>query len=100
MQAFRKPSALAPRLHGSLDAVHQEQQSPEQSATASSGTYRAVRPTPAEAAALARGEAVLDLAKLEGLRFELDVGIWRCHAEHVAGRLVDDADCCGGTDDE
>jgi hypothetical protein len=100
MQAFRKPTALAARLQASSDADRRDPQSPDQSATASSGTYRAVRPTPAEVAALARGEVVLDPAKIEGLRFELDVGIWRCHAEHVAERLVDDADCGASSDDE
>jgi hypothetical protein len=100
MQTFRKPSALAARLHGSSRADRHEQ-SPEQSATASSGTYRAVRPTVVEAAAASRGESVIDIAKIEGLRFELDVGIWRGDVEYIASRVVDDAECISGiTDDE
>jgi hypothetical protein len=106
MQTFRKPTALAARLHGSSQP-HRHDPSPEQSATASSGTYRAVRPTEAETAAVARGESVIETAKIEGLRFELEVGIWRGDAEYIASRIVDDAcmgddaECIGGsTDDE
>jgi hypothetical protein len=100
MQTFRKPSALAARLHGSSQQDRHEP-SPEQSATASSGTYRAVRPTVAEAAAVARGESVIDTAKVEGLRFELDVGIWAGDVEYIASRVVDDAECAScSADDE
>lgn len=92
MQAFGKASALARRLRG-LSEPHHHEPSPERSATASSGTYRAVRPTAAEVAAAAGAGTPTDSAKVEGLRFEVDVGIWRGDAEYIASRVVDDAEC-------
>lgn len=94
MHALRKTSSLADRIRATSDSRSSEAQSPEQSATATSGTYfRAVRPTAAEAAASARGEPVIDCAKVEGLRFELDVGVWRGDSERVAQRVIGDAEC-------
>ena len=76
-----------------MGASGQEHQSPEQSAAATSGTYfRAVRPTALESDAAARGEPVIDGAKVEGLRFELDVGVWRGDAVLIARRVVADAE--------
>lgn len=101
MQAFRKTSHLAHRPHATIGASGHEAQSPEESASATSGTYfRAVRPTPAEADAVARGEPLSDCAKVEGLRFELDVGIWRGDAVLIARRVVDDAECVPASDAE
>jgi len=90
MHAFRNPPALATRLR-SASEPHRHELSPEQSATASSGTYRAVRPTAPATAAGSRSEATLDLAKIEGLRFELDLGIWQPDVEYIASRVVDDS---------
>jgi hypothetical protein len=59
-----------------------------------------VRPTDGEADALARGEPVLDCAKIEGLRFELDVGIWRGDSDRIARCLIDDAGYLDDVDDE
>ena len=98
MHAFRKTSPLAQRPRAS-EFRSTESQSPEQSASATSGTYfRAVRPTAPEAAASARGEAVIDSAKVEGLRFELDVGVWRRDSERVARCVIDDAECSSSDD--
>jgi anti-sigma28 factor (negative regulator of flagellin synthesis) len=98
MQAIRKTSLLADRLRATSASRSSEAQSPEQSASATSGTYfRAVRPTAAEAAATARGEPLIDCAKIEGLRFELDVGVWRRDSERVARCVIGDAECV--TDD-
>ena len=36
---------------------------------------------------------MIDTAKVEGLRFELDVGIWAGDVEYIASRVVDDAEC-------
>ena len=92
MQAFRKPSPLSPQPHTS-ETVDREARSPEHRASATSGTYfRAVRSTEAETAALARGESVIDCAKVEGLRFELDVGVWRGDSDCVARRVIADAE--------
>lgn len=99
MQAFLKASPLALRPNATFGANGSE--SPQQSATATSGTYfKAVRPTAVETDALARGEPVIDGAKIEGLRFELEVGIWRGDSELIAGRVVDDAGCASGDDAE
>ena len=99
MQAFRKTSHLAHRPHAAIGASGHEAQSPQESASATSGTYfRAVRPTPEEADAVARGEPLSDCAKVEGLRFELDVGIWRGDAVLIARRVVDDAECVPDSD--
>jgi hypothetical protein len=60
-----------------------------------------VRPTPAEADAIARGargEPFSDGAKVEGLRFELEVGVWRGDPVLIAGRVVDDAECVSEAD--
>jgi hypothetical protein len=102
MQASRKPlPLLTQRSRPSASTAH-DAPSPEQSDTASSGTYRAVRPTAALVAALAQGGSVIDRAKVEGLRFELDVGVWRGDSERIAGCVVDDAECttADGNDDE
>jgi anti-sigma28 factor (negative regulator of flagellin synthesis) len=68
-------------------------QSPEQNASAASGTYfRAVRPpTEAEADALARGEPVIDCAKVERLRSVVGTGTWCPDPEIIAQRMVEDA---------
>lgn len=99
MHAIRKTSPLAQRPRAS--ECRGEEQSPEQSASATSGTFfRAVRPTAAEAAATARGEPVIDNAKVEGLRFELDVGVWRRDSDRVARCVIDDAECITDDADE
>ncbi|HEU4578684.1 MAG TPA: hypothetical protein VFS67_10535 [Polyangiaceae bacterium] len=68
------------------------QLSPEQNAAATSGTYfRAVRPTEAEAAAVARGEQIFDAEKVERLRSTLEAAMWRTDLELIAGRMLDDA---------
>jgi anti-sigma28 factor (negative regulator of flagellin synthesis) len=102
MQAFRKPSSpLATQSRATFESSGLERQSPQQSAAATSGTYfKAVRPTEDEAAALARGEPVLDGAKIEGLRFELDVGIWRGDSDRIARCLIDDAGCLDDDGDD
>jgi hypothetical protein len=87
-------SPLAHRLHATNSASGPEAQSPQHSASATSGTYfRAVRPTTLEADAVAGGEPAVDCAKVEGLRFELDVGIWRSDTTLIARRVVADAEC-------
>ena len=99
MHAFRKPSPLAAQLESSGD----EPQSPEQNASAMSGTsVRAVRPTDSEAAALAQGGTLIDCAKVEGLRFELEVGIWRGDPERIARNVIEDGEYLadGVTEDE
>lgn len=101
MQAIRKPFPLANQPRAAFESSELELQSPEQSPSATSGTYfKAVRPTEGEAAALARGEPILDCAKIEGLRFELDVGIWRGDSDRIARCLIDDAGCLDDGDDE
>src|SRR5690349_10889199 len=101
MQAFRKPSSLAIQSRAAFESNELERQSPAQSPSATSGTYfKAVRPTEGEAAALARGEPVVDSAKIEGLRFELDIGIWRGDSDRIAHCLIDDADYLPDDDDE
>ena len=99
MQAFRKTSHLAQQPHATIGASGHEAQSPRENASATSGTYfRAVRPTPAEAESVARGEPFTDGAKVEGLRFELEVGVWRGDAVLIARRVVDDAECVSEAD--
>lgn len=102
MQAFRKTSQLAHRPHATFGASGHEAQSPRENASATSGTYfRAVRPTPAEADAVSRGtpgEPSGDCAKLEGLRFELEVGVWRGDSALMAERVVADAACVTDVD--
>jgi anti-sigma28 factor (negative regulator of flagellin synthesis) len=98
MQAFRKPSPLATQSRPAFESSGLE--SPEQSPSSSSGTFfKAVRPTEGEQAALARGEPVVDSAKLEGLRFELDIGIWRVDTDRIAQCLIDEAGCFGDDDE-
>lgn len=100
MQAFRKPSHLAHRPHA-IGASGHEAQSPRENASATSGTYfRAVRPTPAEAEAVARAEPFAENAKVEGLRFELDVGVWRADSALIARRVVADATCVAEAEDD
>lgn len=94
MQAFRKPSGLAHQPPATSGAHGNETESPERSAAATSGAYlRAVRPTEAELAALERGEAPIDGAKIEGLRFDLEVGVWRKDSERIARGIIADAEC-------
>lgn len=91
MQALRKQSPPASLPQAARSSASVEGPSPEKSASATSGTYfRAVRPAGAEADAHARGEPTLDVARAEGLRFELDMGIWRPNAERIAERIIDD----------
>jgi anti-sigma28 factor (negative regulator of flagellin synthesis) len=98
MQAFRKPSPLATQSRAAFES---SAPSPEQSLSATSGTYfKAVRATQGEATALARGEPVVDCAKVEGLRFELDLGIWRGDSDRIARCLLDDADVLADGDEE
>jgi len=88
---FRNNTALAQQLRSDRQGV--APQSPEQNASAGSGTYfRAVRPTEAEAAAVARGEPILDVAKLNRLRFALEAALWRSDVELIARRMLEDAD--------
>ena len=99
MQVIRKTSHLAHEPHATIGASGHEAQSPRENASATSGTYfRAVRPTQADADAVARGEPLLDCAKVEGLRFELDVGVWRSDPVLIARRVVADAECVSGAD--
>jgi hypothetical protein len=66
--------------------------SPEQSASATSGSYfRAVRLTDADAAAVARGEPVLDREKVERLRSTVEAMMWRADIGYIAERMLDDA---------
>ena len=100
MHALRTLSPHASRSSASAESSRPETQSPEQNAAAASGTYfRAVRVTASEAAALARGEPVVDAAKIEGLRFELDCGLWRADLEGLAQRLIDDAEYAAADDE-
>lgn len=67
--------------------------SPEHSDSASSGTYfRAVRPTEAEAAAVARGEVVVQGDKVRRLRGAIEAGLWQLDSQIVAERIIDDAE--------
>jgi len=66
--------------------------SPEQSASATSGSYfRAVRLSEADAAAVARGEPVLDAEKVERLRSTVEAMMWRADVAFIAERMLDDA---------
>jgi anti-sigma28 factor (negative regulator of flagellin synthesis) len=68
------------------------QLAPEQNASSTSGTYfRAVRPTEAEAAAVARGEQIFDAEKVERLRSTIEAAMWRSDPEWIAQRMLDDA---------
>ena len=88
---FRNNTASARPLRSDGQGI--AQQSPEQNPSAGSGTYfRAVRPTEAEAAAVARGEPILDVAKLNRLRFALEAALWRADVELIARRMLEDAD--------
>jgi hypothetical protein len=94
MHAVRKPSLVAQRPQETAGSRRREMQSPEQSASATSGTYfKAVRPAAPEPAASARSQSpIADGAKVEGLRFELEVGVWRGDSERIALAVVDDAE--------
>lgn len=84
--ALAYSSDVTPRQRGIAPA------SPEQSAAATSGTYfRAVRPTEAQAAAIARGEPVIDGAKVERLCSTIEADMWRADAQVIAQRMLDDA---------
>jgi hypothetical protein len=100
MTAIRQQAALAIARQAAIQSNGGEGPAHEQSASALSGTqFRAVRPDPAEAQAGTEG--VLASAKLEGLRFEIDVGVWRGDSEHIAQLLIDDAECaCGESRDD
>lgn len=88
----RNQSALAYPSDGAPIQKGGSPQSPEQSASATSGTYfRAVRPTEAEAAALCRGEPVIDCAKVERLCSTIQANMWRADAQIIAQRMLDDA---------
>jgi hypothetical protein len=66
--------------------------SPEQSASGTSGSYfRAVRHTPADAAAAARGEPIVDSEKVERLRSTVEAMMWRPDIAFIAERMLDDA---------
>lgn len=66
--------------------------SPEQSASATSGSYfRAVRPRAADAAAIARGEPSSDSDKVERLRSTVEAMMWRADVALIAERMLDDA---------
>jgi hypothetical protein len=94
MQAFRKPSPLAQGPKRTSEAHGDVTESPERNASAASGAYlRAVRPTGAELAALARGEVPIDGSKIDGLRFELEVGAWQRDSERIAQGMIADAEC-------
>jgi anti-sigma28 factor (negative regulator of flagellin synthesis) len=85
-QSAQNSQPQASEQHGVLP------QSPEQSDSATSGTYfRAVRPTEAEAAALARGEPIIDGSPLERLRSTIKAGTWRGDSQVIAQRMIDDA---------
>lgn len=100
MQAFRKPSPPPQQARETSGARGDETESPEQNASATSGAYlRAVRPTDAELAALERGESPIDGAKIEGLRFELELGVWRRDSERIARAIIADAECARDPDD-
>lgn len=87
---------MAIQHRAAFEADELDRPSPQQSATAISGTYfKAVR-SPDEAAA--RGEPAVDFAKVEGLRFELDVGIWRLDSDRVARGVLADAGDLGDDD--
>jgi hypothetical protein len=95
MTAIRQRAALATARLAAIQSGGGEAPAHEQSASARSGTqFRAVRPDPAQA--LAGAEGVLASPKLEGLRFELDVGVWRGDSEHIAQLLIDEAECASG----
>lgn len=97
MKTVGRQSALAHGL-GAARASDADRQSSERSASATSGTYvRAPRPEQ-EAAPLARGDSDIDGAKLEGLRFELDVGVWRADSERIAQCVIADAAHVAETD--
>lgn len=90
MKAVRNHSALAQQATSRGQGV--DAPSPEQSESGVSGTYfRAVRPTPAEADAVARGELVIDCTKVERLQSLVLAGMWRVDAELVARRMLEDA---------
>jgi anti-sigma28 factor (negative regulator of flagellin synthesis) len=98
MHAIRKPLPLAHPPQASETSARATQ-SPEHRASATSGTYfRAVRSTQSEAAALARGETLIDCAKVEGLRFEVEVGVWRGDSAGVARRIIADAESVTDTE--
>jgi anti-sigma28 factor (negative regulator of flagellin synthesis) len=91
LKAVGQHSALAHELEAAR-ASDADRQSLEQSASSTSGTYfRAPRPEQ-EPAPLARGEPIIDGAKIEGLRFELDVGVWRMDSERIAQSIIADAE--------
>jgi hypothetical protein len=88
---FRNHTARARQLRSERQDT--PQQSPEHSDSAGSGTYfRAVRPTDVEAAALAQGQPIIDVAKLNRLRFALEAALWRADVELIARRMLEDAD--------
>jgi anti-sigma28 factor (negative regulator of flagellin synthesis) len=100
LKAVGQQSALTHELRAAR-ASDADRQPLAQSASATSGTYfRTPRPSTEEAAPLARGDAVVDGAKVEGLRFELEVGVWRADSERIARCVIADAEDVAGTDDD
>src|SRR5690606_5012680 len=91
LKTVGRQSALA-HESAAAPASDADPQSPERSASATSGTYvRAFRPSEQEVSRLARNDSEIDGAKLEGLRFELDVGVWRADSERIAQCVIADA---------
>jgi anti-sigma28 factor (negative regulator of flagellin synthesis) len=98
LKAVGQQSALAHEL-GAARASDADRRPLEQSASGTSGAYlRAPRPSGQEAALPGRADSIIDAAKLEGLRFELDVGVWRADSEHIARCVISDAEYDAGTD--
>jgi hypothetical protein len=99
LKSVGQQSALAHELEAAR-ASDAARQSHEQSASATSGTYcRVPRASAEEAAPWVRGEANIDGAKIDGLRFELDVGVWRADSERVARCVIADAEYVAETDE-
>lgn len=101
MKVVGQQSALARQLEAAARENDAERQSPQQNASATSGTYfRVPRPAEQEATPLVQGEPIVDRAKVEGLRFELDVGVWRADPERIARRILIDAEHAPETGDD
>jgi hypothetical protein len=89
----RNPAALAYETGARSGQQGAPLLSPEQSNSATSGTYfRAVRPTEAEAAAVARGETVVLGDKVRRLMGAVQAGLWQLDSEMTAERMIDDAE--------
>lgn len=100
MKAVAQQSALA-QAREAARARDSDRRSREQSASGTSGTYlRAPRPPADEAARLPGGASSIDRAKIEGLRFELDIGVWRADSERIARCVMAEAVYLAETDDD